>query len=124
MTKLKITVTKEILKRSKYCGVKGKGLDDLASNCAIALAVRDVFPQAIVGVDRICFGLAEQMSILPKIAQNFINQFDRYGPDARPLIKPISFEIEIPDSVINQINIDELKPLLTNHPTLELVEQN
>lgn len=47
MTQLKITVTKEILEKSKNCGdAYGAG-----KNCAIALAVRDVFPMAWVGMD-------------------------------------------------------------------------
>jgi hypothetical protein len=134
MTKLKITVTKEILEKSKYCGKRPYGEeieDDAPSNCAIALAVREIFPFAWVGEDEIDpfyrtivgfeFRPLSERIELPTNAKNFITRFDGTSADDRPLLPEISFEVEIPDCVIDQINIDELRPLLANHPTLELV---
>lgn len=117
MIKLKITVTKEILEKSKLC------LGLAAENCAIALAVRGVFPKAVVGLDAIflCVFERDPKIALPEEAKEFISEFDCLTPAERVNMNPISFEIEIPDAVIDRINIDELRPLLVNHPTLEIV---
>src|SRR5688572_10299734 len=118
-TILKITVTKEILEKSKDCGYGG---GPTPYNCAVALAVRDIFPRACVGGN---FWSPDQCVfdsyILPAEAIGIINKFDLTEPDDRPNITPISFEIEIPDEVISQINIDEIRSLLINHQNLELV---
>lgn len=121
-TTLKISVTKEILEKSKMCGIgelKGR-----SKSCAIALAVRDIFPDASVGGNYFdAFqGFGETVR-LPQEAIQFILTFDSISPDERVRMIPIAFEVMIPDSIINQINIDELKPLLVNHPTLELINQ-
>jgi hypothetical protein len=125
MTKLKITLTKEILEQSKMCGLlpehNGTGNGD---RCAIAMAVHPVFPLAYVCTDEIHpygVGGGTAIILLPTIARNFINCFDFKSPDERVKMSPVFFEIEIPDEIIEKINIDELRPLLTNHPTLELV---
>lgn len=117
--KMKITVTKDILNRSKYCD--GDALD-IRSNCAIALAVRDIFPKATV--DYTCiepFGRSGYASYieLPKEATRFIHKFDKAGPKRRIKMDEFSFEIEIPSYVIRRINISEVKKILINHPTLE-----
>lgn len=115
--KLKISVTKEILEKSHNCSET-----QVAMNCAIALAVRDIFPDACVGPIGIR-PFSNQIAItLPKNARQFIGQFDSSTPEERMEMSPITFEIEVPDEVIELINIDELKPLLQNHPTLELLE--
>lgn len=121
MTKLRITVTKEILERSKNCSVY---VELSTTNCAIACAVRDVFPSANVWANHINPFPGHQKNKLiplPKIAQDFIDAFDDATPEERVMMKPISFEIEVPDEVIEKINIDELKPLLENHPTLAIL---
>jgi hypothetical protein len=119
-TTLKITVTKEILEKSKMCGTKLGIL--MSENCAIAIAVRDIFPDACVGNPQILLGvLPFDVVNLPIDAIKFIERFDVSSPQDRVNMEPISFEIEIPDEVIAKINIDELRPLLINHPTLELV---
>jgi hypothetical protein len=123
MTKLKIKVTKEILEKSKWCGTK-KAVDMTRStNCAIALAVRDIFPNATVGPTSFyaCNGAPFDLVDLPRTASEFINDFDDAKPEDRPSLAEIEFEVEIPDSVIGRINIEELRPLLQNHPTLQLV---
>lgn len=130
MTKLKITVTKEILERSKDCE------DGSAKNCAIALAVRTIFPNALVGqtfmipfgrtdgykgsIQKFTYGPSNCVA-LPESATKFIRQFDQLEPEERSQMPEISFEIEIPDEAIEKINIEELRPLLTNHPNLALV---
>lgn len=130
-TKLKITVTKEILKRSSYCGIGEDALDiniceSIQTNCAIALAVRDIWPKARVDYDYIYpFGKegVATMIALPKKISNWINRFDDATPRGRERMKPFSFDVEIPDKVIKKINIDEIRALLQNHSTLELISQ-
>jgi len=119
MVKLRINVTKEVLFNARHCTTKRTG-----ENCAIALAVRDIFPNAWVsGSDINPTGIAyyPDRIQLPKSVQTFIEDFDRATSATRIGMSEISFEIEIPDAVLETINIDELKPLLVNHPTLQLV---
>jgi hypothetical protein len=118
MTKLKITVTKEILEKSKNCGHENKLI---SQSCAISLAVIDIFPNVSVGADSILDMSTGLYMELPEVAKKFIDSFDWANPEERVKMNPISFEIEIPNEVIEKINIDELRPLLVNHPTLELV---
>lgn len=137
ITKLRITVTKEILKRSQFCGC-------MMDRCAISQAIADVFPDAATGYSCIIpfamqWPLGEQWSInwaeartkmpsdnyieLPESAYEFISLFDRTPEKERKNLPEFSFEIEIHDRIIERINIDEIRPLLQNHPTLELIEQ-
>ena len=124
MTKLKIKVTKDILERSKKCL---SNCSITPTNCAIALAVRDIFPDAYVDLYVMYFDKKDvgdylaPPAILPINAVSFIQEFDSKSPSARVKMPEIEFEISIPDEVIEKINIDELRPLLQNHPTLELV---
>lgn len=119
-TKLQITVTKEMLEKSKNCY---KDVSYAKTNCAIALAIRDVFPRAEV-LTTVIFPDPDVRGMikLPYEASEFIELFDDAEPEQRCEMDPISFEIDIPDTIINRINIDEIRPLLENHPTLKLVE--
>lgn len=120
--KLKIKVTKQILEKSKNCGVTElNGFRGMS--CAVALAVRDIFPEANIGAGEIWPFWPNQkvVIILPDNAKSFISRFDRTSPYGRTLINEMEFEIKIQNDVIDQINIDEIKPLLENHPTLELI---
>lgn len=121
--KLKIKVTREMLKKSAFCNNE-RG--EAPTNCAIAMAVRDIFPNARVSIMNIHFDSIDGVSIgdyitLPPEVIRFINQFDTAIPSVRSKLPEIEFEILVPNSVIEKINIDEIKPLLENHPTLELI---
>lgn len=135
-TKLKITVTKEILEKSAYCGVDSSECEDanpfhqLNTHCAIALAVRDIFPSAIVEEKGIFmskksfdenFHHGQPDITLPVRATDFINNFDTASPEERMEMKPISFHVHVPERVIDTINIEEIRPLLVNHPNLEFL---
>jgi len=50
---------------------------------------------------------------LPKLAQNFIKVFDALSeiPYQRLRIPEFEFEISLPDEIITEINIDEVKTL-------------
>lgn len=137
MVKLKIKVTKDILERAKYCGTHPNQTSfEVPTNCAIALAVRDIFPDAWVSGESIdiyepgtSFLDMDEMKMpydsiaLPMDAQEFIELFDATMAEYRPLIKELEFEVEVPDRVINMISLDEIKSLLKNSSTMELVEQ-
>lgn len=117
--KLKIKVTKDILEKSKDCYTNS------IQNCAIALACRDVFPTCNVTACYIrpfpCTKMSDIEIGLPNKAFEYVVRFDSSSPEERVLMPEIEFEINIPDEVIEQINIDELRPLLANHKNLELV---
>lgn len=126
MTKLKIKVTKDILKRSMYC----TNDFNIATNCAIAVAVRDIFPNASVGLYCMHANIFREDTDfknpdigLPDEATNFIKRFDRLAslPEQRLLLPELEFEVEIPDVIVDSIDIEGIKKLLQNHPTLELV---
>ena len=127
--KLKIKVTKDILKKSVMCGAEM--VDDyfhVAKNCAIALAVRDVFPYA--GVDNeiispffTCPDLTMFLLpniILPKDARDFINHFDsmRFNPQGRLDMPEFEFEVYVPEDIVNVINIEDIY----QSETLELID--
>jgi hypothetical protein len=126
--KLKIKVTKEVIERAKYCGhetdVVKAMTNNITENCAIALAIRDIFPTATVGNDGIWIlnKAHEKPEIkLPLIAQSFIDKFDTATVAGREKLSPIEFTINIPEKVINTINIDEVKKILATSTTLELL---
>ena len=52
--------------------------------------------------------------MLPVIAQQFIKLFDGFYlmPNLRPSLPEFEFTINVPEEVIDEINIDELKALI------------
>lgn len=118
-TEFNITITKEIIAQSKYCGA-GEEPHRIESNCAIAFALSGIFPEVYVtnyciypfGFDR---EKEKEIKIpLPLIAQQFIKLFDgfRLTPRLRLMLPAFEFTIDIPDEVIEQINIDDAKKLI------------
>jgi hypothetical protein len=110
-----IRITKEILAHAKYCG-QGD-LQTIGDNCAIAVALQDLFPDVFVTGNHIHpFGFDEERKMettiaLPVIAQDFIKVFDSLVamPRVRLLLPEFEFVIEIPDKLLEQINIDEIQ---------------
>lgn len=126
MYKLKIKVTKDILKKSMMCGT-----DDqlIVHGCAVALAVREIFPYASVGGDTISPYMKamfnpNHMIELPRSASCFIADFDRLRlqPEKRLDLPELEFEVSLPQSVIDAVNISELEQTLKTSETLELVK--
>lgn len=123
--KLTIKITKEVLKRSMYCGTeacKGK----ISENCAIAVAVRDIFPTCAIAHPGIYL---DQMSPFPSIrfipeVGEFIYRFDRlrHCPEDRLKLPEFEFTVEVPDSIIDSIGIKEIHEIIERSETLELVE--
>lgn len=139
--KILIKITEEILRKSHRC------TNNYGENCGISLAIREVFPLSRVRSNDILVFKSEiqrrrqavTKSIkdaayriyLPEVASEFIQEFDGYGYqelpgvypylEARLTMKPISFEIDIPTELIEQIGISEAYKILSESKTLELV---
>jgi len=119
--KIKITVTKDVLRRSMWCGTI-RAIGATGENCAIALAIRDIFPDAHVGYHAIRpNGLSDNFGIM-HISDDttfFIQTFDSLlsKPEKRILLPEYSFEIDLPDELVAFINIDDIH----KSKTLEVV---
>lgn len=122
MYKLQINVTKEILMNSRNCpNASWASPMVLSTNCVVALAVRDIFPKAAVMSTKFYPDYSGDIEIsLPEEATKFIDEFDSSDPIQRESLEPISFEVDIPDTVIDSIDIEEVILSLENHPTLKL----
>jgi hypothetical protein len=141
--RLRININAEVLERSMFCS-SGKPLEKITigeadvSNCAIALAIRDLFPFAIITIDEIRFLKEEHMKMsaltvirdislkvprctLPQRASNFIQEFDAACYEERLDLEQFSFEIDVPEEVINSISIDDLNKALVGSTTMEIV---
>ena len=118
-SQLKIAITKEIIEQCKNCGNENEGRE-IGKNCAVAFALNDIFPGVYVtGYYIFPFGIEyEKEQVLriplPIIAQQFIKLFDgfRLTPKLRLILPEFEFTIDIPDEVIEQINIDEVRELI------------
>lgn len=94
----------------------------MGKKCAVAIALQDIFPEAHVTSYYIFpFGLETQSSkdlkiSLPLVAQQFVKLFDGFHlvPNLRLLLPEFEFTIEVPDAVINAINIDEIREVIEN----------
>lgn len=145
MYKLEISITKDILELTKNCSGEGLPIKHrIGQNCAIGKAIFDIFPNSWTCDNEIFINrmpvyftekgyMAENRSspswystsipiALPSEAREFIEEFDESTPEERVEMQPFSFEIEIPDEVIEMINIDEVKEVLKEHHCLKLVE--
>ena len=115
----KIRITKEIIEHCKNCGTEN-GTQDIGRNCAVAFALRDIFPDVYVtnyyifpfGID---YEKGKDIKItMPVITQQFIKLFDGFylTPNLRLLLPEFEFTINIPDEAIDLINIDEVSELI------------
>jgi len=114
----KIKVTKEILELSNECGIHDD-IETIGKNCAIAFALKDLYPEVVVTGHYIYpFGvdgnnkLDKLKIVMPKVAQDFVRVFDSLSTihKLRVLLPEFEFEISIPDEIISLINIDEVRP--------------
>lgn len=145
---VRIHITKDILKRSRMCGKNSMigSSKYIMQNCAFALAVRDIFPNAGVGRDcifpdptyymRPVNSVSQLETILQEeitgdrfpityAMQEFINRFDLCTPQERDFIEPNSFDLFIPDWAVLLIAQDHVEAarIIANSPTLELITQ-
>lgn len=128
-----IKVTEKILHTAKDCGMYNSlsCANFVSKNCAVALAVREIFPNASV-TSHVIYPLPEMVGSyemnktehqiqLPTKAKAFIRLFDYLDPHQRTRMKPFSFEVDLPTAVISNINIGEVYKVLSESKTLELV---
>jgi hypothetical protein len=126
--KVLIKITRDILERSAKCR------EHYPRNCAIALAMRELFPNCCVGAFQIRFydstynnrsmvvgvgpvGYAN----LPDLAIKFIRAFDSAPVGYRAQLPEFSFEVDIPNEVIDSIGIGQVYKVLSESKTLEHV---
>ncbi len=115
----KIRITRDIIEQCKNCG-SGNDQSEIGRNCAIALALQDIFPDVYVTNYYIFpFGISDVKRmdvkiVLPVIAQQFIKLFDGFClmPNLRLLLPEFEFAIDVSDEVIDEVNIDEIKELI------------
>ena len=121
--KLKVKVTKEITRQAMWCGTNGSSPSE---NCQVALAVRGIFPTAIIGYNRMCIPIHNKSYgiNLPGKAKKGIRVFDSLEktPEKRLDLPEYEFEIDIPDEVIDQLDISDIKEFLKDSKTLEVLE--
>jgi len=122
----KIRITKDIIEQCKNCGTENNQFE-LSRNCAIAIALQDIFPDVYVTNYFIFpFGIDDEKRkdikiLLPLIAQQFIKLFDGFFliPHLRLLLPEFEFTIDVPSEVIDEINIDEIKELIKSRDTIQ-----
>lgn len=114
-----IKVTKDILELSKECGIY-KDVTSIGKNCAIALTLKDIFPDVFVSDEDIYpFGVdnknpSHNFTIpMPKIARDFVKVFDSLSAihNLRLRLPEFEFSIDIPDEIISEIDIEEVATL-------------
>lgn len=129
--KIRIHVTKEIYQRSWRCGAGDTGI--VGNNCAVALAVREICPQALVS-STLIFWLDQGTKVsyhntptssLPAEVQRRIIDFDLLGeinPGKRLSLGEFSFVVDFPDELVDKIGINEVQRILSTSETLKPAE--
>lgn len=122
---LQINITKEVLFASRDCDSSGL----IGQNCAIGKAIVDVFglkswvgQYSIELYNNIISSIPRNNDCniigniqLPLEATLFIRKFDKSCPLQREVLTPFSFEIDVPDEILEQIiDISEIDNLLNN----------
>ncbi len=129
-TKITVNITKEVLERSKDCKINSSQKDNkVGQNCAIGLAIFDLLGEkSWVASEYICWyknGIkyslcgfikseCDEFILLPQSAIDFIHEFDNKTPLERTEMIPFSFNIDIPDGILEEINIDDVKRIIEN----------
>jgi len=124
MIKLKVKVTKKILKESMMFRCPSL---EVTSNCAVALAIREIFPEATVGYvifrpfHKNKWGLISEHD-----GEHFITQFDqlRETPEKRLDLPETVVTLDITDEIIDHLStmIPNYEEVVNAQPHLELVE--
>lgn len=136
--KLTVKITKDILRESMHCDGEWrlsesnfKNKTGIFFNCAISKAVRDILPNAWTQQRVIkIYNTYEQISTvspalcipLPPEATDFIADFDHNSPEDRLKMPEMSFEIDVPDALIERIGIPEVERILAESKTLESIK--
>jgi hypothetical protein len=133
MYTLRIKITKEIMNKAIFCGLPLHTKVD--ENCAFAVALREIFPKAAVATEKAwLYGRSMDGMLwpqrrsglidLPPAMSDFIRKFDFTTLGERVMMIGQEFDLELPDCIIDNINIDEIQEVLKNTPHLELVNNS
>ena len=103
--------------------INGKCADGY--NCAIALAIKDLFPNAVVGTDEICFSNTYDAD---HNQSKFVTEFDKLDhlliERRRRLnyVQPFSFEIEVdPGQIFQGVDISEVENIINGSLNCKVV---
>jgi hypothetical protein len=112
MVPFKIQVTQAIIHQCKHVGVPGD-TGAVGNVCPIAVTIKHMFPDAYVANEYL-FPYGEHTTSkieLPPVAKDFINLFDSLCmmPNVRLKIPAFEFEIEIPDEVVEGIDVRDVQ---------------
>ena len=122
--KILIKVNRAVYSKAMLCGVTAF---PPATNCAVAISVRDIDHEAVVNyLDDVGFCIEWSCGTiyeLPKHAQKIIEAFDYLSDDPlkRLDLPEFSFEVDFPEAMIEKIGIGELYRILSESKTLEHV---
>lgn len=125
--KFLITITKDVIDRSLMCGTD-QSINDRISGCAFAIAYGELVPVHVLGLE-IQF-LNDRQRFLDSIKtsfdqREFICAFDLmcHTPEERYSLVGRTFEVEIPDNVIEYHYGDSVKAAqkIINNPILQTV---
>lgn len=100
--KVTVKITKKVLKQSMNCG--GGNDSDVQTNCAVALAVRDIFPQVKVQCNYYQpFG--NQINANHN-GESFIKEFDKLvdSPKERLKLPETIIELQITEEILSELN--------------------
>lgn len=131
--KIRIKITKEILRRSMFCGTTLNLNLSIFESCAFAVAIREIAPKAYVTGSHINWsGLGGKVIDEPGEAVfgpmsiemiAFIQTFDAMAEDyeLRLALPEQNFDVEVPDEFIETIGIQEVRRILKTSSTLQEV---
>jgi len=121
MIKLKVKVTKEILRKSMNCGIDSN--KKVSENCAVAYAVREVFPEA--SIDTPYYYPFNDHIVANHNGSNFIIDFDllRRHPEKRLDLPETEVELEITEEILDELirRTPDYEEVVSNSEILELV---
>lgn len=137
MTKMTINITKDILYESRNCKNESFIKDKIGQNCAIGKAIFNLFGDLswvdnnniLIYREGFTSCILEEMIskpsdyqiYLPHRARTFIEEFDNNSPDERANMQPFSFDVEIPDEVIELVGgVEEVYKILEESKTMQL----
>lgn len=117
MIQIKVKVTKDILRESMMCGTNAKLK---TKNCAVALAIKEIFPFASVGVFEY-YPVSTKTTYARHDGGTFIKMFDLSTPAERLLLPETEITLDITDEILEAIDLPEIAAKVETIDHLELV---
>lgn len=123
-----VKVTKDHYRRAIMCGTEGKESGQFVTeNCAIAVAVREIFPKAQVFVQNY-YPFGEEAKLeLSHTGQDLVRKFDELAlhPERRLDLPEREIHLEVNDALLNKLveTVSNWKEVIEATPHLELIEK-